>query len=141
MKTYVETGLGIVILIEVFWWYSGRRVLEYFWNLRNAKSLRVMSPWAGKSPGMEAYRIIESLEELAEKFGIKVRYELISPDEELPKAVGGLCRFKGEYILIINSKAPASEQIRTFVEALKSFELDQIYIKPALRELLDEASK
>lgn len=96
-----------------------------------------MSFWAGKSPGMEAYRIIESLEELAEKFGIKVRYELISPDEELPKAVGGLCRFKGEYILIINSKAPASEQIRTFVEALKSFELDQIYIKPALRELLD----
>jgi hypothetical protein len=100
-----------------------------------------MSLWAGKSPGMEVYRIIESFEELAKNLGVKVRYEIINHDEELPKAAGGLCRFKGGYILIINSKAPASEQIRTFVEALKSFELDQIYIKPALRELLDEVSK
>jgi len=90
---------------------------------------------------MSAYRIIESFEQLAKSLGIKVRYEPTKPDEELPEAVGGLCRFKEEYILIINPNVPACEQIRTFVESLKSYELDQIYIKPALRELLDEVSK
>jgi hypothetical protein len=30
------------------------------------------------------------------------------------------------------------DKIRTFAEALRHFDLDQIYIKPALRELLDK---
>ena len=42
-----------------------------------------------------------------------------------------------EYVLIINSKATAKERIKTLAMALKHFDLDQVYIRPVLRELLD----
>jgi hypothetical protein len=82
--------------------------------------------------------IIDQLEELAREFGIQIRYEAIKQDEELKQVAGGLCLLKGEYILIINSKATAKDRIRTLAEALRHFNLDQIYIRPVLRELLDK---
>jgi len=82
--------------------------------------------------------IIDYLEELAERFGIQIRYEPIKQDEDLIRVVGGLCLLRGAYVLIIDSKAPMGDKIRTFAEALRHFDLDQIYIKPALRELLDK---
>jgi len=87
---------------------------------------------------MDEHAIIDQLEELAERFGIKIRYEPIKQDEDLVKVVGGLCLLRGEYVLIIDSKAAAIDKIRTFAEALRHFDLEQIYIKPVLRELLDK---
>jgi hypothetical protein len=84
--------------------------------------------------------IIDQLEELAREFGIQIRYEAIKQDEESKQVAGGLCLLKGEYILIINSKATAKDRIRTLAEALRHFDLDQIYIRPVLRELLDKVS-
>jgi hypothetical protein len=49
--------------------------------------------------------VIEQLEELARGFGIEIRYEPISFDEESINMVGGLCKLRGEKLLIINSKA------------------------------------
>ena len=51
--------------------------------------------------------------------------------------VGGLCLLKGEYVLIINSKAKVKDRIRTLAMAVKDFDLDQIYVRPVIRELLD----
>jgi len=51
--------------------------------------------------------------------------------------VGGLCLLKGEYVLIINSKATTRDRIKALATALKHFDLDQIYLRPVLRELLD----
>jgi len=87
---------------------------------------------------MDQDAIIDQLEELAERFGIQIRYEPIKQDEDLVRVVGGLCLLRGEYVLIIDSKAAMGDKIRTFAEALRHFGLDQIYIKPALRELLDK---
>jgi hypothetical protein len=86
---------------------------------------------------MDEGAIIIQLEELAEKFGVQIRYEAIKQDEDLTFVVGGLCLFKGEYVLIINPKASVKDKIRTFAVALKHFELDQIYIRPVIREILD----
>jgi hypothetical protein len=88
---------------------------------------------------MDQDTIIDQLDELAERFGIKIRYEPIKQDEDLVKVVGGLCLLRGEYVLIIDSKAAVIDKIRTFAEALRHFDLDQIYIEPVLRELLDKA--
>jgi hypothetical protein len=87
---------------------------------------------------MDEHTTVELLEELAERFGIQIRYEPIKQDEDLVKVVGGLCLLRGEYVLIIDSKAAMRDKIRIFAEALRHFDLDQIYIKPALRELLDK---
>ena len=85
---------------------------------------------------MDENTIVDQLEELAEKFGIQIRYEPIKQDEDLVRVVGGLCILRGEYVVIIDSKAAMRDKIRTLAEAITHFDLDQIYIKPALRELL-----
>jgi hypothetical protein len=87
---------------------------------------------------MDQDAIIDQLEELAERFGIQIRYEPIKQDEDLVRVVGGLCLLRGKYVLIIDSKAAMGDKIRTFAEALRHFDLNQIYIKPGLRELLDK---
>lgn len=87
---------------------------------------------------MDDHTVVDLLEELAERFGIQIRYEPIKQDEDLVKLVGGLCLLRGEYVLIIDSKATMRDRIRTLAEAVTHFDLDQIYIKPALRELLEK---
>jgi hypothetical protein len=81
--------------------------------------------------------LIDHLEELAEGFGIQIRYEPIKQDEDSTNVVGGLCLLKGEYVLIINSKARVKDRINALAMAVKHFDLDQVYIRPVLRELLD----
>jgi hypothetical protein len=86
---------------------------------------------------MDDYVVIEQLEELAKGFGVQCRYEPISFEEETINVVGGLCKLRGKLLLIINSKAAERDKIKIFVQALRRFELEQIYIKPAIRALLD----
>jgi hypothetical protein len=90
---------------------------------------------------MDENAIIEELEELIKGFGIQIRHEAIKLDEDLVKVVGGLCLLRGEYVLIISSKATTMDRINTLATALKHFDLEQIYIRPVLRELLDKIPK
>ena len=89
----------------------------------------------GQSPAIEYEILLDQLEELANRLGITVRQETVSQEES--SASGGLCRIRGKYVLILHSHAPAPEKIRLFVDALSQFPLDGIYIKPALRALLE----
>jgi len=86
---------------------------------------------------MDENIIIDQLQELIEGFGVRIRREAIKQDEDSINVVGGLCLLKGEYVLIINSKATTMDRIKTLATALKHFDLDQIYLRPVLRELLD----
>ena len=81
--------------------------------------------------------IIDYLEELAERLDVEIRYEAIQQEDDLPYVAGGLCLLRGEYVLIINSKASLKERISTLAMGLKHFDLSQIYVRPVLRELLD----
>ena len=87
---------------------------------------------------MDENTMIDQLEELIKSFGIQIRHEAIKQDEDLVNVVGGLCLLRGEYILIINSKATTMDRIKTLATALKHFDLDQIYLRPVLSELLDK---
>ena len=87
---------------------------------------------------MDENTIIDQLEDLIKSFGIQIRCEAIKQDEDLVNVVGGLCLLRGEYVLIINSKATTMDRIKTMAIALRHFDLDQIYLRPVLRELLDK---
>ena len=79
--------------------------------------------------------ILSQFEALADQLGILVRDENINLEESF--STGGLCRVEGKYILILNSKATVSEKIQVMIKALQQFDLDEIYVKPVLRELLE----
>jgi len=86
---------------------------------------------------MDENTILDQLEELIKRFGVQIRHEAIRQDEDSVHVMGGLCLLRGEYVLIINSKATISDKIWTLGIALKQFDHDQIYIRPVLRELLE----
>src|SRR4030042_3309163 len=90
---------------------------------------------------MDENSLIDLLEELAEGFGVKIRYEGIRQDEDAVYVAGGLCLLKGEYVVIVNSKATVRDRISMLATALKHFDLDKVYIRPVVRELLDTIPK
>jgi hypothetical protein len=88
---------------------------------------------------MDDHTVLSQLEGLAYKLGIQIRYEKIV-EEELT-SVGGLCRLKGESVIIVNSRASIKGKIQTLLTALKNFDLTDVYIIPALRELFETVQK
>ena len=87
-----------------------------------------------KRYNLDKESILGQLEELANSLEIKVRYEKLKTESAF--TTGGLCKVKGENLLIINSKASREDKIETLAKALTSFDLSQVYMRPALREFL-----
>ncbi len=81
--------------------------------------------------------LLDQLEALANTLGIKIRYENLNLEES--SGVGGLCRLKAEYVLIIQAQASVKEKMQVLIEVLKRFPLGDIYIRPVIRELLGES--
>jgi hypothetical protein len=79
--------------------------------------------------------LLGQLEELARALAIEVRYEPLKREGAF--ATGGLCRLRGQYLLIVHSKASVPDKIDALASALKRFDLSQLYLKPGLREFLD----
>jgi N-dimethylarginine dimethylaminohydrolase len=83
--------------------------------------------------------ILGQLEELARSLGIEIRNETLRKESSF--SPGGLCRFKGDYLMIFNSKATKEDRIEALAQALTRFDLDQVYLRPGLREFLEKYSK
>jgi len=79
--------------------------------------------------------VLDHLEALAYSLEIQVRYERLDSETAFP--TGGLCRIKGKRYIIVNSGATTAEKVRTLTRALRRFDLSGIYLKPALRDLLE----
>jgi hypothetical protein len=97
---------------------------------------RLTSLTSKQGIAMDDHTALSQLEGLAYQLGIQIRYEKIG--EEDVRSTGGLCLVKGTQVIIINSKATTKDKIQTLVKALRNFDLDDVYIRPALRDLLEE---
>lgn len=87
-----------------------------------------------KKTGIHDESILSQLEELAHSLDVEVRYERLKKEGGF--FPGGLCKVKGENILIVNSITGMEDKIETLARALASFDLSRVYIRPALRDLL-----
>lgn len=76
---------------------------------------------------------LNRLEELADKVGVKVRYE------SLDNSPGGVCRIDDELHLMINKDLSDKRKIDIFVDCLRNFPLDQHYMRPNIRKLFDKS--
>jgi hypothetical protein len=79
---------------------------------------------------------IDHLEALAHKLGVLVRYEHLDTETAFPS--GGLCRIRDKHIIIVNARAAPAEKVKTLISALRRFDLSEIYLKPAIRDLLED---
>lgn len=85
---------------------------------------------------MDEDTLLSQLEELARALEIEVRYEPLKREGSF--FPGGLCRIRGEYVLILNSMATTEDKIQTLAKAVNRFDLSRIYLRPGIREFLDK---
>ena len=92
-----------------------------------------------KKKSIQNEEILGLLEELARNFDITVRYEKIQKESAF--FPGGYCKVKGKDLIIINSKASPDDKVEIIARALLLFDLDKMYVLPAVRELIDSFDK
>lgn len=74
--------------------------------------------------------LIEELKEIALQKGIKVRFEKGDFN-------GGYCILKSDRIIVINKLAQTQRKLLILVEALKEIGVDDIYINPKIRNIIE----
>ena len=82
----------------------------------------------------EIKQILTELEELTGKLGFKVRYEK-------GNFKGGYCILRDSKLLVVNSRNEHERRIAIISKSLKEIGIDDVYIKPGLREVIEKESK
>ena len=80
-------------------------------------------------------RVLDELIEAAERVGLKVRRERIMREVGY-RARGGVCRLRNDDMVILDRDQPPNEQLEIVAEALKSRDLEAVYLSPAARKIL-----
>lgn len=75
--------------------------------------------------------ILQDLKATAQQMGAKVRFE--KGDFK-----GGYCLVKDSKVIVINKLASLQRKVITLAAALKEIGVDEIYLPPKLREVIDE---
>lgn len=80
---------------------------------------------------MKHLALIAELEQLADQLNLRVRYEIGDFD-------GGFCILKDERMLVINKKLTHARRAAVLAQALAEVGLDALYIKPSLRQYIED---
>ena len=81
---------------------------------------------------MESEAVLMCLEELANKLGITVRYDVLGSE-------GGICTLRGKRILMVDESLNDAGKIEVMAQALCREAIEEVYIRPEVREILDKA--
>ncbi len=73
----------------------------------------------------------QDLQELCEQLSIKVRYEKGDFD-------GGYCILFDQRVIVVNKKLPAQRKAAILALSVNEFGIDNVYIKPLIREFIDD---
>jgi len=80
---------------------------------------------------MDTTTIIEELEDVAQRLGVEVR-------AEKGNFRGGRCVVGDEELIMLNERHQPETQLVVMAEALRDAPLDTIYLKPAVRQALED---
>jgi hypothetical protein len=89
----------------------------------------------GDNKGIRLARLADELAETAKRLGLEVRREKILREVGY-RARGGACRFRERDLIIIDRDMPPAEVVEVLAEALRERDLEQLYLSPAARRLL-----
>lgn len=82
----------------------------------------------------EFEEIVEDLKSIAAQLGAEVRFE--KGDFK-----GGYCILNDNKVIVINKMANLQRKVMVLSMALKELGVDQIYLTPRLREIIDEMAE
>jgi len=85
---------------------------------------------------MKPDKLVEELVEVAAALGVKVRVEVIKKNS-IGQPKGGLCHVEGEPVILVHRKLKDSDKAQVLIEALDGFDLDSVFIKPEVREIIE----
>ena len=74
-----------------------------------------------------------ALEAVAARLGIPVRYETIDRTLSPGRSSGGLCRLRGQAMILLDASLGPRERVGVLAHALASFDLDGVYLPPLVR--------
>jgi hypothetical protein len=86
---------------------------------------------------MEDKRLWFLLGEVAARLDIEVRVERLGGDEEY-QVRGGLCRFKDHTVIFVEKQQEMAGRCGQLGQALLGLELEGVYLRPALRDYLEQ---
>jgi len=81
---------------------------------------------------MKTPQIVKELEEAVEQLGIRVR-------REKGNFRGGICIRNEEEFLMLNRVHPPEVHLAILAEAIRSMDVDTVYLKPLVRQALEDA--
>ncbi|MBW1988193.1 MAG: hypothetical protein JRI97_01470 [Deltaproteobacteria bacterium] len=84
---------------------------------------------------MEPGDILRELRKLAESQGVAVRERALGPAPVRVRS--GLCKVQGEPLVVLDRKIPVQEKIAVLAEALNQIITEDMYVIPAIREILE----
>jgi hypothetical protein len=82
---------------------------------------------------MKEDEILSGLEKLVESLSIQLRYEK-------GDFAGGYCVLKDKRMMIVNSSLSPAMRIKVLAHELAAMNLDEVFVLPALREVIREAA-
>jgi hypothetical protein len=82
----------------------------------------------------ETKQTLAELEELADKLGYRIRFEK-------GNFKGGYCILKESRLLVVNSRNDYDRRVTIISKSLKEIGIDDVYVKPGLREIIEKESK
>ncbi|MFZ0658432.1 MAG: hypothetical protein WBE78_03015 [Candidatus Binataceae bacterium] len=80
-------------------------------------------------------KLVEELSEAAGRVGLEVRRERILREVGY-RTRGGACRLREKDLIIIDREQPAAEQLEVLALALRSHDLEALYLSPAARRVV-----
>ena len=85
-------------------------------------------------------KLVDELCEAAERVGLVVRREKIL--REIGYRVrGGACRLREKNLVIIDRDMAPAEQLEVLADALRSRDLESLYLSPAARQVVQPGSQ
>jgi hypothetical protein len=85
---------------------------------------------------LQPSEIAAALEALAARLGIPVRHEAMARGVPRGRSRGGLCRLRGQPLILVDGSLGAPERVAILAEALSNFDLDGIYLPPEVRAII-----
>ena len=86
---------------------------------------------------MQSNQVLECLEDLAERLGVEIVYQNLGEDDFSVK--GGLCKINGTFKIFIDGSKSLEDQITIVARGLSSFNTEEVYLFPYVRDILEKA--